>query len=290
MKTVFIILNYKTYNDTIKLTKELIAGGLDDRIILIVDNASPNNSFSILKEEFQEEAKVDIISSGYNGGYAKGNNYGLHYAKKYNPQYVCIINNDIHFDMRMIQRMEERYSLLENVAILSPVQYSLDGKPASFLDLRRIPSFWEDLKVISGLGKCPKHVYKPDYKYDDVQQVEIVPGAFLFISYPLFEQLGFFYDGTFLFCEERFTARNVKMHKLCSYILLNERYVHAHSVTISQEASMMFQQKMLLHGKVLYTRCYRNFSTIKILLMYMIFYLSCPLRILKYRIHRYFRE
>ena len=59
MKTVFLILNYKTYNDTIRLTKELLLNELGDRLVIIVDNASPNESFSILNNTFKKTDKVE---------------------------------------------------------------------------------------------------------------------------------------------------------------------------------------------------------------------------------------
>ena len=42
MKTIFVILNYKTFSETITITNELLSNGLGDRRVVIVDNASPN--------------------------------------------------------------------------------------------------------------------------------------------------------------------------------------------------------------------------------------------------------
>lgn len=276
MKTIFIILNYKTYEETIAIANELLSG-IGDRMIVIVDNASPNESFQVLSNTFQNETKVEVISSGQNGGYAKGNNYGLRYIKKYAPQYVCIINNDVHFDISLIERMEKRYAEIKNVAFLAPMQYLVDGEPAKFQNLEKIPSLWDDIFWLIGLGKYSRHVYLPDSDDSDLQEVCIVPGAFLFINYFLFEEMGFFYEGTFLFCEERFLARRVKDNQLHNYILLNEHYIHAHSVTINSEASMKRQRKLLFDGKVLYTKCYRKFPLLKVGLLYFAFYASIPL-------------
>ena len=104
MKVLFLILNYKTYQETIGLTEKLCEEGLIDKHVLIVDNASPNNSFEILRKQFDGYKNVEVIASPENGGFAKGNNFGLRYAKKYNPQYVCIINNDVLFSMATISK------------------------------------------------------------------------------------------------------------------------------------------------------------------------------------------
>lgn len=285
MKTIFVILNYKTFDETIVIAKELLRE-IGDRLIVIVDNASPNDSFQVLTRVFQHEHKVEVISSGKNGGYAKGNNYALRYIKKYNPQYVCIINNDVRFSISLIERMEAKYASINDIAFLAPVQYLLDGKPAPFLDLRKIPSFWDDIKTVIGFGQKSKHIYSSNLCQLDLQEVSIVPGAFMFISYSLFERLGFFYEGTFLFGEERFLARKVKDNNLHNYILLNEHYIHAHSVTINSEASKNKQRKLLLDGKVLYTKCYRKFPSLKVWLLYLAYYASMPLRSIVYKYRR----
>lgn len=286
MNTVFIILNYKTYNETILLTDMLLSQEIGDRAILIVDNASPNESFDVLNKKYQKEQKVEVISTNENGGYAKGNNYGLRYAKKYGAKYVCIINNDVRFDIALIERMEKVYNSLNKVAILAPVQYLLNKKPTPFLNLKQIPTFWDDLKVTSGLAKYAKHKYISENGMKNIQEVEIVPGAFLFIEYSLFEKLGFFYEGTFLFCEERFTAKKIKDNHYHNYILLDECYLHAHSATISTETSRRWQQKLLFEGKVLYTRCYRTMPTLKVTLLKISYYTFLPFRIMVSKIFR----
>lgn len=278
MKTVFIILNYKTYQDTIRLTDDLLRQGLGDRSILIVDNASPGDSYEVLVRTYEEVSQVEVVSSGVNGGYAKGNNFGLRYVKKYDPQYVCIINNDVYFDLSLIERLEKRYVSIADVAFLTPVQYLLNNRPAPFSSLRQIPSFGDDIKMTMGLGKSTKHIYRPDVERDNLQEVEIVPGAFMFINYFTFEQIGFFYEGTFLFCEERFVAKKIRDCGLHSYILLDEYYVHAHSVTINKEGSKKWQQKLLLDGRVLYTKYHRTYPLLKIGILKTTYHIFSPLR------------
>lgn len=285
IKTIFLILNYKTYNDTIRLAKDLILNDLKDRKIVIVDNASPNESFNVLSDTFADAENVEVVYNQSNDGYARGNNYGLYYIEKYHPRYVCIINNDVYFNFSVIEKLENLYVSIPNVAFLVPVQYHLDQKPASFVDLKKIPTFWDDLRTTIGIGGT-KHIYRNDVEVNDLQEVEIVPGAFLFINYSLFKELGFFYEGTFLFCEERFVAKKVKDNQLHSYILLNEKYIHAHSVTINNEASRRKQRKLLLDGKILYTKCYRKFPAFKAVLLQIASLLYYPLRTIKYVLHK----
>ena len=87
---VFLILNYNSYIDTIKLADELLSfkSQYFDYSILIVDNKSTNDSFNNLSDRYQSEKQVKVISTNCNGGYAKGNNFGLWSMKDCAPEYV----------------------------------------------------------------------------------------------------------------------------------------------------------------------------------------------------------
>jgi len=254
MKVLFLILNYKTYQETIKLTDELLAQGLEDNYVLIVDNASPNESFAQLHSCYAQTEGVEVIQSLENGGYAKGNNFGLRYAKKYNPQYVSIINNDVHFTKETIDELCKWYEKLPSVALITPRQILPGGKEATFTSLA-VPTLKSDLAWYNPLGN-KKHKYIANTDIEGVDEVGIIPGAFIFTKYKVFESLGFFDESTFLFCEERFTAKKVELAGLKSYIILSETYLHEHSTTIRNEASEKRQRQMILDGRLLYHKKY----------------------------------
>jgi len=60
--------------------------------VIVVDNGSTDNSVEMVKKEFKN---VDIVENKENLYFIKGNNIGIKYAlKKYNPDYLLLINND----------------------------------------------------------------------------------------------------------------------------------------------------------------------------------------------------
>ena len=254
MKVLFLILNYKTYQETVKLTDELLANGIGDNYILIVDNASPNESYQQLQSRYERREGVEVILSPENGGYAKGNNYGLRYAAKYNPEYVCIINNDVHFTPETINHLCEWYEKLPNVAIIAPKQILPGGRDATFSSMD-VPTLRSDLSWYNPFSS-KRHSYTENTEIKGVNEVGIVPGAFLFTKYSIFKEMGFFDESTFLFCEERFTAKEAELAGLKNYIILSETYLHDHSVTIKNEASEKKQRKMILEGRLLYHKKY----------------------------------
>ena len=271
MKIIYIILNYKTYSDTIRVVNELLTNVRKDYKIIVVDNESPNESYEVLSSTFKGNEYVDIIQSGENGGYAKGNNFGLRYAKKYNPEYSVIMNNDVHFSWDTIDGLIEIYPKLEKPAVIAPIQMNPDGSRAS-LPVLQLPDMMYDLRSYSMLFRLPRHNFASNTTMPNVQRVGIIQGAFLFVNYKTFEQMGFFDECTFLFCEERFTGKAAKDLGLNNYLILNLQYVHEHSKTIGRETSSKFQRELIHKGKIMYTYKHRSCPWLKSLVLDICYY------------------
>lgn len=262
----FVILNYQSYQDTIRVTKEILAFDQEDFRIIIIDNASPNESFDKLNRTFDGNHNVTVVKNDSNNGYAKGNNVGLRYLKCIEPTYVCVINNDVHFTLQTINSLCKWYEILPAPAVISPVQI-LPNKEIAQIATLEIPTLCYDLRTYTVLFQPPKHKYAPNTNIRNVQKVGIVPGAFVFIKYKLFEDIGFFDEDTFLFCEERFLGRKVAINNYNNYIILNETYIHEHSKTINKESSKLMQQEYLFDGKIRFWKKYSSIPRVAILLL-----------------------
>ena len=243
-----IILNYKTHDATIHLCDELHRQQNTTVAVnyLIVDNASPNDSYAILKRELSKYDDVEVILSPENSGYARGNNYGLRYLSNRPPDYVMIANNDIFLDDECFfdKLVAEYEKLPSDKAITAPKQLDYFGK--EFLYSRKIPSFLDDLTdntVI--LRKLKSKRPATAASAADYDETEIVPGSLLFVNYGLFQKLGFFDDSTFLYCEERFLANKTRKRKYKNYIINTLCYRHLHAKSISGVYSALEQHRML---------------------------------------------
>ena len=96
-----VILNYVSYDVTINCVewfKKQNSTNVKTKII-IVDNDSPNNSFNILKEKFQEEKDVKVVKTDHNLGFANGNNYGYKKLLEFmSPDFVIVSNSDAYVE------------------------------------------------------------------------------------------------------------------------------------------------------------------------------------------------
>ena len=110
---VFIILHYLAENMT-KECVEYLEKYLDmNRCrIVIVDNASANDSGKRLEQYYRDKEYCDVILNKENTGFARGNNVGYTYAReKYNPDYMIIMNNDVLIDDNaLFEKIEKIYS------------------------------------------------------------------------------------------------------------------------------------------------------------------------------------
>ena len=126
IKVAFIILHYQAIEMTKKCVDNLYRTfDMSENFIVIVDNASPNNSGKELLEIYSDSKNIKIIISSENLGFAKGNNLGFSFIKEnYNFDFLIIMNNDILINQKDF--IEKIYKLYEQKQfdILGPDIYN----------------------------------------------------------------------------------------------------------------------------------------------------------------------
>lgn len=108
----YVILHYNKIDDTFRCVSSIKkTDSFSECIIVIVDNASPNNSGEKLKEEFEGEEKIHIILNDQNYGFSAGNNIGYRYVcEHFSPDFITICNNDIEIpDADFVEKIERIY-------------------------------------------------------------------------------------------------------------------------------------------------------------------------------------
>ncbi|SCN23726.1 N-glycosyltransferase [Clostridium sp. N3C] len=119
----FIILHYITTEET-DICVDSIIKKIDtpNYKIVIVDNASPNNSGEILQNKHKDNEKIHVIRSKENLGFARGNNLGYDYAKKhFSPKFIAFLNNDTYLIQdNFFHVIEDEYNK-SNFAVLGPM-------------------------------------------------------------------------------------------------------------------------------------------------------------------------
>lgn len=110
MDFCFVILHYRTSNDTIECIKSIQKLEGDYKIV-IVDNASQNGSIERVEALFANNDEIVIIKNTKNLGFAAGNNIGYAYARtQIKADMIAVLNNDIVIKQKdFINRIFELY-------------------------------------------------------------------------------------------------------------------------------------------------------------------------------------
>lgn len=134
MESIFagvIILNYLAYNETINCINDFKKHEVNNNCFkyIIVDNASPNESFDKLKEVFKNDDDVFVIKTEKNLGFANGNNFGYEFLKKnFIYKYVIFSNDDILLpNQGLVEWINDSYNN-HNFGLLGPDVYSTNGQ------------------------------------------------------------------------------------------------------------------------------------------------------------------
>ena len=276
MNIGIIILNYKSYQDTIDLIAALQNQTIASQCqIIVVDNASPNGSYAVLKPLEKEYNNFIVLKTGGNLGYAKGNNVGLHYLDQHvHPEYVVILNNDIILKDYCFEKLISKYEQLEEPAIIAPKQLDINKKE---IPVYNINSFLDDclnlFYVFKLFHKRKIKAFK-DTTGENAMEVDLVPGSFMFSSFERFKKMGFFYPNTFLYVEERFITVAARKKGWHNYIVLDQSYIHAHSKTINTVYGTLAKYKLLYEGWIEFTKVCRPFGKIKATILKPLMWLS----------------
>lgn len=93
-----IILNWNGYKDTIDCLESLRLNEDQNYKVVLIDNASSNESVAELKKYIsssKSEEKIQLVENNENSGFAKGCNIGIDIAKKNQDcEYIWLLNND----------------------------------------------------------------------------------------------------------------------------------------------------------------------------------------------------
>lgn len=97
---IFVILHYQNIDDTINCIDSIkkLQELNNNYKILLVDNKSPNNTGKELEKRYINDSNIEIILLEKNYGFSKANNIAFKMAKKYNPEIILVLNNDIIFE------------------------------------------------------------------------------------------------------------------------------------------------------------------------------------------------
>ena len=218
-----IIVNYNTC-DLLRdcLTSVYSSKGEFTFEVIVIDNASPDNSAAMVSTEFP---RARLIVSPKNGGFAYANNLGLKSAgfaedgtpAATAPRYVLLLNPDTTLPPTTLVDMIRFMDSQPNVGGAGPKLVRLDGS----LDLacrRSFPTPEISFYRMVGLSRLfPKSRRFGRYNMtfvdpDQTLEVDAVVGAFMIVRREAIAQAGLLDETYFMYGEDLDWAYQIKAH------------------------------------------------------------------------------
>ena len=236
-----IVLNYKRSDLTLNCIKSLAIVNSSINVI-VVDNDSENLS---LKNKVQKLGFC-YISTNSNIGYAKGNNFGVWWAKNNNllGKYLCILNNDtVIIEKDFFKKLIKELKKVKSAGLIGPmVINAYNGKrQGPFLKLF---FFFEVFKLI-------------------------IP--FLIYFKKFMEKKNGFDENTFLGAEEEIIAERLKSRNYITLYTPKSKLLHYDGSTKKNTLSFKSDINHNLEGLKYYYKIYRGYSKFQIKILVIIF-------------------
>ena len=196
MQLSVIILNYNVryFLEQCVLSVQNALETIDGEII-VIDNNSPDDSCTIMKQRFPN---VKLIQNSENVGFPKGNNIGVAQAK---GKYICILNPDTVVAEDMFTKV---LAFAQQQSDLGIVGCKLIDGAGNFLpeSKRGVPTPWVAFTKITGLYKLFSGTFGKYYAQhlneNQTGKVDILVGAFMFLKRDLYLEVGGFDEDCFM--------------------------------------------------------------------------------------------
>ncbi len=162
-----IIPVYNTADYVVRAIDSVLNQTYNNVEIIVVDDGSKDNSYSIIKENYESNEKVKILKKD-NGGASTARNMGLEYAA---GDYITFLDSDDFFDSDAIRTLVDRIDAGDaDIAIPnSYYEIRLNGNTSlkKLFDLngKKIPAryFSEEIIIKQGTAwRCSSVLYKAD--------------------------------------------------------------------------------------------------------------------------------
>lgn len=286
---VLIILNYNDYKTTNDCIAQLLKVGVKYQII-VVDNCSTNNSYTILFNTWENIGNVRVIKTEKNGGYSYGNNQGIFEANKIADfKYYCIMNPDVIVEENYFKELCSYLDEMPEYAVISPLMVYPDKLDLSMIswNMRTAKEIYKNHFLLSKRPKC-KEVYK--YLGNGLIEADAVPGSFFIIKSKDLKDIGYFDDNIFLYNEETAIAKKLSQNNKKFLIYIKKNFIHNHiykksSLEVWKNYKDNFK-KVLMDYKVSYDSrryiCKNYYSGKNIYRLYIVKYLNIMLLYIKH--------
>ena len=236
-KVSVILVNYngKEYND--KCIRSVLRSTICDNLqVVVVDNASTDNSIVELKAHWGNNNQVTILELNRNYGFSKANNEGIKWAMAHGFTHFMLLNNDTEIEPDTIEEMLKVQMDTDSI-VVPKIMYADHPN-----------TIWCAGGAFSGIIKKPTQRGFNEIdegQYGKSGECEFANGCCMMLSKEIVDQTGFLDERFFLYYEDteyslrakqnginiRYCAEAVIYHKVNGSTKGNEKPANAYYIT-----------------------------------------------------------
>ena len=260
-----IIISYNTEKITIDCLKSIIKSLKNSSLkyeIIIVDNASKDNSVSSIKKLKSEiknrNLKINLIENKENIGFGPANNQAVKLAKS---DYLLFLNSDIIVLNASIEKLYNFYKQNEKLFnFLGGKLLNKDGtSQPSCGPMYTLPMIFAHLFLRGDYWELTR------YSPKKIKEVDWISGACILTKKEYFEKLGGFDEKIFMYMEEIDLFYRAKKHGFKVFFYPEAKFIHLGS---QSSAGRTFPILQVYQGLIyFYKKHFYKFSLFILIIM-----------------------
>lgn len=260
-KVLVVILNYKTPQLTLDLVDSLKKINYHQFSIMVIDNASPDDSARILSEYADDKGYI-FYANHINAGYAAGNNIGIRYGIEHGYVYSWILNSDVILvDLNVLKCMVNRAESNEKIGVVGPLIVNKDNQEVAPYCHR--PSFWR-----STLGIFTEQQYRIKHIHSSMP-VYRVYGCCMLLKNKAMQKCDCMDERTFLYSEEDILAERLLQYDYYAFYDSSVKVKHNESSSMKtlNLKEVWEKDNIIYKSRALYFKEYLGYNNFLILLI-----------------------
>ena len=201
-----IVVNYNTAHLLDRMFDALIPARAELHLqIIVVDNASRDNSVALLKARGSE---IELIENSVNVGFARANNQAV---AKVRGRYILLLNTDAFVSSDTIQKSVQFMDTEVDCGVLGVKLVGSTGmlQPSC----RYFPTPWNVFLSTTGIARFLPSVRLVDnmtWDHASIRECDWVPGCYYMIRREVLDRIGLFDPRYFVYFEEVDHCRAVR--------------------------------------------------------------------------------
>ena len=203
-KISIVILNYNAGQLLLDCVESIKNTDYKNYEIIVVDNASKDNSHKECKKKFSE---IKLIENDKNLGYCEGNNVGL---RKVEGKFVVVLNPDTLVESKWLKELVRGYNKFGD-GIYQPKFLTTDN--------HKILQGTGNMIQLFGFGFSPNRNVIDNGQFNKPEVVGYASGTCLFTSTTILQKLGMFDSFLFAYHDDLDLCWRAAMQDIKSYYI-----------------------------------------------------------------------